>query len=621
MENNEVFILPRNLCQAKLGEPEPKSFPQLPARMEILESASHFYRAIKRRGLDLREYGRDRPLLAKLAESLSCPDLNLQAYLDNHPEISAEIFLQKFLALAEPFARMFEEIWQYLAEHIAPVANETISVRFGFDPARSTSVDLEAFRRYVETTRTVLATVQLTTWPHSALGKLFELGRVFVRLETDPIVADRLASQPSSYYRPGKPYPLGNLPAGSPPLVQRIHQLFQRVIDSCAQAHNEKNARRVPELDQPDANDEPRAALRDAASLLTDLLPSWKIIFAGADRISKEEVAEADNFYAREIERLLGKAAGQAEVPLLEALDILDLPFWRDRWHTYEIWASVLTLQTLSEYRPRLRIENGRVPLDGYSTEIVADLTGAVDSSGCVALQALTSFGGRDIRPDLRVCRTDTVKAENTMAIVEFKQREAMTCGHVEEVAAKYSAGSPNAGGIILVNYDEPAITPKLPGDCILLQGIEPRARERIAEFERTLLGMLALAGFPPERRSRVLLLDVSGSMGDGYASSHVQAALRSLVQNRSLKVYRFNDGLVAGGDLQTLQSSSLRGQGGTELGLALSQLEKLLGSIDRLLLISDGGHDHPPRLECIAEMRECSPDEIPEFSAWLLGS
>jgi hypothetical protein len=589
--------------------------------MEILENASHFYRAIKRRGLDLRAEGRDRPLLAKLAESLSCPDLNLQAYLDNHPKISAEVFLQKFLALAEPFARMFEEIWQYLAEHVAPVANETISVRFGFDPARPRAVDLEAFRRYVETTRTIIAAVQLTTWPRPALNRLFELGKIFDRLETDPIVAQRLANEPTSYYHPGEPYSLGNLPSNQVPLVQRVHRLFQQIIDSSAQIGDENKDRQLPALSQTPLNDESIAALQHAASLLTDLLPRWKIIFAGVDRISKEEAAAADRFYAGEIEPLLGKKIGEAEVALREALDILDLPFWRERWHTYEIWASVLTLRTLSEYGPRLRIKNGRVPLDGYSSEIIADLTGAADRPGCVALQAVTTLAGRDIKPDLRICVTETVKAENTLAIVEFKQRESMTRAHAEEVAAKYRAGAPNAGGVILANYDEPAIAPRLPESCILLQGVEPRSRDRIAEFERTLLELLARAGFPPERRSRVLLLDVSGSMGDSYASPQVQAALQSLLRNRTLKVYCFNDGLVAGGDLKTPEASSLHGRGGTELGLALSQLEKRVGRIDRLLLISDGGHDHPPRLESIAEMRECRPDEIHASTAWLLRS
>jgi hypothetical protein len=114
----------------------------------ILENAAALYRARKERGLDLRSnHGRDRALLAKLAEKLNCPDLKLQAYLDNCPEISAEIFLREFLRIAEPFAKVFEEIWQYLAEHVAPAAAKRFPSWFGLDPARSEEVDLDAFPR------------------------------------------------------------------------------------------------------------------------------------------------------------------------------------------------------------------------------------------------------------------------------------------------------------------------------------------------------------------------------------------------------------------------------------------------------------------------------------------
>ncbi|MEY2500938.1 MAG: hypothetical protein QOI07_1272 [Verrucomicrobiota bacterium] len=588
----------------------------------ILQSAATLYREVRNRGLDLRtDRGRDRALLAELARSLGCPDLKLQSYLDSHPEITAEVFLQKFLRLAEPFAKMFEEIWQYLAERAAPGASETIAVRFGLDPASSTSVDLEAFRRYVETTRLAIAHVRIQTWPPEALSELFQLRKIFCVDENDPIIARRLAERGNAYYRPGETYSLGELPSGAHPLVARVHGLFQQIVDDYAQSCLPDTSRSLPELERENQRDEQVDELRHFAFLLTDLIPGWKMIFAGADRITATNARAGEAFFARQIEPRLGSATARRTVPLLEALDVLDLPFWKDRWHTYEIWASIVTLRALAEYNPQLRIVEGRVALDGFSTAIVADLVGADQCPGCVAVQALTSHAGRDIKPDLRVCITETVKAENTALIVEFKQREGMTRAHVEEVTEKYRAGAPNAGGVILLNYDQPQITAVLPPGCVLLQGFEPRAVALITEFERHVVGMLELAGFHRPRGRRVLLLDVSGSMGDSYTSARAQAALRSLLGARTLKIYRFNDGLVRGGDLKEPDESSLRGHGGTQLKLALDQLSELVGVIDRLLLVSDGGHDNPSQPNFVSEMRECQPDAIGNYSRWLLGS
>ena len=210
----------------------------------------------------------------------------------------------------------------------------------------------------------------------------------------------------------------------------------------------------------------------------------------------------AEKFFSREIKPLLGRAVEETEVPLLAALDILDLPFWRDRWHTYEILASIATLRSLRQYRPRLRVNAGRVPLDGYTGEIIGDLAGVRGQLGCVAVQALTTHAGRRIKPDLRICASKSVKPKTTVAIVEFKQRGAMTRAHAEEVAEKYAAGAPNAGGVLLLNYDEPGITPNLPPNSVLMQGIQPLARARIAEFEERLLQALSRAGFDPEQRT-----------------------------------------------------------------------------------------------------------------------
>jgi hypothetical protein len=56
-----------------------------------------------------------------------------------------------------------------------------------------------------------------------------------------------------------------------------------------------------------------------------------------------------------------------SETSLLASLDILDLLFWRLRWHTYEVWTTVLTLRVLDQYRPVVGIANGYTSVDGYN--------------------------------------------------------------------------------------------------------------------------------------------------------------------------------------------------------------------------------------------------------------
>jgi hypothetical protein len=84
--------------------------------------------------------------------------------------------------------------------------------------------------------------------------------------------------------------------------------------------------------------------------------------------------------------------------------------------------------------------------------------------------------------------------------------------------------------------------------------------------------------------------------------------------------VFRFNDGLVPGGDLH-LERRIATG-GGTQLGAALNQLYALpeTGIPERLLVVSDGEHDHPGELlrKC-GEHHECQPEDLEKHLEWLV--
>lgn len=118
---------------------------------EPIRTAASFYREMKRRGLHLRRgKGRDDALLTNLSNRIGCPDMNVQSFLDKSG-MPAEEFVLHFMELAQPFALMFKEIWEYLSAYTAYKTSESIAVRFGFPEENNpTVVTLNQFRRYVQ---------------------------------------------------------------------------------------------------------------------------------------------------------------------------------------------------------------------------------------------------------------------------------------------------------------------------------------------------------------------------------------------------------------------------------------------------------------------------------------
>jgi hypothetical protein len=589
-----------------------------------IETAGALYREIRSRGLHLREEnGRDNALLRELARKIGCPDTRLQRFLDAS-DLSAEAFLRVFLQLAAPFARMFQEVWDYLNREVAPRATETISVRFGCKDAEDQcSIDLERFRRYVETSQRIIAAVTTRLWPPKALHGLFSVGR---KLTESGLAPTWRFNDQHARYEPGKPYELPIVFSSGHPfdeIVKNVRSVFQYIIDGYAEERGQREcARRLPEVPQDERAADARPSLQQPAYLLTDLLPTWYHILARCGDFPPVAKNAALQEYERVVKPFLTTGTGTAEVPLLAALDILDLPFWRHRWHTYEVWATVLTLRALDDFKPSIRVNKGYCPIDGYSAATIADLTARDYPSACVAVQVETPFrkGKRKaIKPDLRVCFGDPLTRENTAGVVEFKQRSRIDAKVLAEMAEAYSDGCPNSGGALILNYDIAGTVVSLPPQCHFIEGVEPLHQRAINAFRQQLLEALRAAGLEPMGGAATVLLDVSSSMGDSYQHTEVQGFLRALLAMRRIKILRFNNGLIAGGDLDAATAKTLTTSGGTELGRALSDIESLFGLPDKLLVVTDGEHDHPnAALSRIRNVRECLPKEIGLHLEWL---
>ena len=85
------------------------------------------------------------------------------------------------------------------------------------------------------------------------------------------------------------------------------------------------------------------------------------------------------------------------------------------------------------------------------------------------------------------------------------------------------------------------------------------------------------------------------------------------------VRVFRFNNGLVSGCDLDETNYSTIRTSGGTQLGQAIMDIEKLFGLPKKMLIVTDGGHDHPKEiLQKIPSVKECTPMELENNISWL---
>lgn len=577
-----------------------------------IETADQLYSEIKKRGLHLRrKQGRDNALLTELCNDLGCPDRQLASFL-KHNKMPAEKFLRSFLQLSAPFAMMFKEIWEFLALADAPDARETIRIRFGINERSPLELDLEAFREFTRTGEKIITLASAELWSYESLHRLFEIPINILKAKNE------VRLQPSKQYRPGEPYQMPSVQDSSDEFVKMIQQIrdaFQEIAD--AYAAEVASIRTVPEL----KFNEGAGSLNNVAVLLTDLLPLWSVVFARVDDFPAASKREALEYFDREVKPHLRHCSTEVEVDVMEALDVLFLPFWRHRWQTYEIWATVCVLQGLTQFRPQLVIDGTYCSLDGFSAGIVA-LLDTIDDDACVVLQMQTPFrssGRKAIKPDLSICRDQTLSAESRAVVVEFKQRVRLDCAHVEEVGSSYFMGSPEVGGVVIVNYDKVAITPTLPDRVSYLEDIRPDRVSGIEAMRDLIDDAMDHAGLEPRRSRVVALLDVSSSMGRLYESPSAQTGLWSLLGLGGVNVFRFNNGLAEGGDLDDRRDvGSIQTSGGTDLDLALQQIEQALGIPHVLLLISDHGYRRTAKLDSIESFKECEPEQLSEGVLWL---
>ncbi len=582
--------------------------------MTIIKTASELYREIKNRGLELRkENGRDNDLIKALSIKVGCPDNKLQSFLDNS-ELTSKDFLIAFLEIAEPFALMFKEIWDYLSINFAPNSLETLTVEFGFDENKQ-KINLDIFRRYAKEIREVFVINKY--WSYETFLTLFEISW------NSDIIPEPRNFHPlyeNNRYRHGQPFNLPKPKYSNHPfdiLVKEIHGLFDQIIKENIELENRKKLYKGFDNEFKETDEEYH--LRKLGFLLTDLLPSWFKIFINLHTFSIQQKRLGHLIYLEKVDPKIKEEQQKATVEILKSLDVLDLPFWKNRWHTYEIWSTVLILNSLEQFKPKLNIVNGRIPIDGYTSEIIATLKTTKSDKACIGARIQTEYISdkrKAVNPDIRILFQNSDEFDKeTACIIEFKQRKEISNSHIFEVANSYLNASPNAGGVVITNYDKHILKEHLPKKTFFIDNLQPQNTKIKDNFKQLLIEILKDVEFEPiQDLKRFVLLDISGSMQHKYNQQILVILNQILKQN--VKVLKFNDGLIdEENNLKSIQTF-----GGTHLGKAIEEIEKKYGFPDKLLVITDGEHDNPNLIiSKIAYYKECMPDKLAEYFDFII--
>lgn len=554
--------------------------------MLIIETGAELYRELKKRGLHLRkENGRDNKLLILLANKLRCESNKIQDYLDNS-DVTAETFLLCFMEVTEPFSKMYQEIWKFLSDYKAPNVTESLSVRFGFEnDDRKVAIDLDTFREQI-TRITNLTTSELNIeWPYEALSHLFQVSQILLR--------DVAGLSLNSKYIPGDSMqlPIPQVASHSfDPIIVKIRDLFQKIID------NSKNIDR---------------ARTEKSYILTDLMPAWHYVFDNTEKISDVGKSQAFDYYQSNIEPLIDSQRKIKQQIIRDTLDILNLPFWRHRWHMYEVWCTVKALQALKVYNPVLKIIGGRIPIDGYEAGIIAGLHSEGFPEACVGVQYQTAFvkdKRKGIKPDLRVWFNQKVDdTENAALVIEYKQHKNLNRTYIKEIMEAYTQGCPNSGGVIVVNYDNLDGDPDCPPGATLLTEFHPSNASVLSHFDKAVFEGLTKAGFRI-KAAKILLLDVSGSMLGRY--DKIVNVLAKLDKRSDIEIIHFNFRITEN-EMEEAYLPKVRG--GTDRSNALKELYQIKGHLREVLIVSDEilSVNTTPYIDNIYE---CFPDDLPNF-------
>lgn len=565
---------------------------------EILTTGAELYRVLKTRGLELRRTdGRDQPLFERLCTLLECRDRRLQRFLDQKgTTITAEKLASALLETAKPFALMYRDIWQALQAAMGTAAE---SVRIAIDQHL---LPFDTFRRQAMVSDTAIVPFAPETLLVPDVWDL--LTSIPRELGSGTSIASRwFRNRSDIYYRIGSEHELPRLDGDAPGLVREVHGAFSEIIRRASD--------RMTRL--ADATSGGRAYW-PPAQRLTDLMPAWTWLFENWGTIDDGAWHQVFQRY----EAVLGPHRSEQTRLVARCIDVLDLPLWRHRWRVYEIWCTVVAIETFRPFRPRYRVDRGTLEIGRPTATTVAEF---VDGEGRIVqfrTQVLSrTRSNKGAMPDLKITQTAGSGARSvTPAVIECKQRKRLERAHVSEVGRRYVEAEPTAQQVFILSYDRTGAAENPVEKVTVMDGFEPLNVALVAKFSRELADIFhSLRGFLADT---CLLVDISASTGGSYGDEQVRDLRDAIVAG--VEVYRFAEELIDQEPLVSIEAQQLASNQGTDTPRALQQVLDRRRGVKALLVVTDGGSPVPADLQkSIACYREAHPRDLRRAIAWLV--
>jgi len=569
-----------------------------------VKSSVQLYRLISRENLHLRRgLGRDDALLEQLARKLNLdPNKPISEQLETR-KVPLEIFVQAFFSVAEPFAGMLSNIYSIMERQGARLATRSIKMRFSFQKAtEELEFDLKHFREWLAIYQKVRGTFTLRLWSQDDISMLYHPIRTLRN-----IYGESYNWKEAKRYSSPLPEPrmLYTDPEWTP--LRQLRDAMEQLRE-IASEETDEHSKALSALTNEYEREEKQTIERDPSrvrTMLSDLWPGLVGLLFKLEESTPTESLTQDGLNAlQEIHQVLENAQrtkinGQALVRSL--VEFLRLPFWKYRWRVYEIWVMLEIIDCLDEYDITLELAGDRWNLEEHKATKVARFEDHSRNRYEVWTQLTTpvdtSYKKKHIMPDIRFCTHDATVPQNTLLLVECKQRKSMKPRDLEDLIEDYKRGANKSILNLFVNYDKfPAISCSL-SPTELLSNVNPAHPQMVQKLkDRVKNALIDNEIKPVVPQYDAILFDVSQSMRGRYANAKISEACRELlIKNSRSKTFFFNNYLLP---TEQLSSPALVSEldrmtkGMTNLDGALRELHAKHPNIKTIAIVTDGEYD-----------------------------
>ncbi len=387
---------------------------------EILKSCADIHRKLwYQKDLDIGDgYSRDprdEGLLKQLASNLGIPDEKFITS-DRSSDITAQAYLMAMLETLEPLSKMFIDIWNYCERSFTKRSQKTTKISWDFNiNGEKVTIDFESFRQYSYLRNTIPSKPDFDSFIHSFLKVCVPLNQHLNGVKD----GDRPPNDNKFQLSP-KP-----ATADSNSIPSRLHDVCIEILQV---NYTEKGY----------------------TGSLADVIPHLNWLHSGY---------WTENFFYA-LKEPLKRITRE-----LSADDILSLPFWRKRWHIYELWCLIKTLEVLEPhgYQVTLSPDGASVLELGKRNTVVAERR--VEPKGQVIYQpSYKNYSGAIVQPDIAIAQglESPIASREVLAIIECKQHKMPAQAslieykkkYFQDVAEKYLKAISPEGQLLLLNYD-----------------------------------------------------------------------------------------------------------------------------------------------------------------------